>query len=82
MNCTTHTPEAAKTVRLIDGREVCSCSREWAHECEARWMLERLDLRQRREQLAEVQKRRGTKARERLEDTLRVLWDKRMGRAA
>lgn len=82
MNCTSHTPEQAKTVTLIDGRGVCSCSREWAHECECRLLVEKLDLRQRREHLAAVGFKRGTKAREQMEETIKAMWERRMGRAA
>lgn len=78
MTCTSHTPEQARMVTLLDGREVCSCSQDWMRECECRWLLERQDLRQRREYLAKVSR----EARARIEATLTVLWDRRMGRVA
>lgn len=82
MNCTTHTPAQAKTVKLLDGRDVCSCSPEWRHEAECKFMLDKLDLRQRREHLSAVGAKRGPQARERMEETIKVMWEKRMGRAA
>lgn len=82
MNCTSHAPEQGLVVRLIGGRDVCSCSEDFRHEAECRWALEKLDLRQRREHLSAVGAKRGPQARERMEETIKAMWEKRMGRAA
>lgn len=74
MSCTSHLPEAGRIVTLIDGRDVCSCSEAFRHECECRWALETMDLRQRREYLARVQSKRGEADRRRMEETLSALW--------
>ena len=54
-------------VTLIDGREVPSDSEEWRAECEARYLLNRPTIDERRALLAAIEKRRGKAAREDLE---------------
>lgn len=54
-------------VTLHDGREVSNTSREWREECEARYLLNLPSKDVRREYLLGVQKKRGHKARARLE---------------
>jgi hypothetical protein len=82
MTCTSHTPEEKRLVTLIDGREVCSCSEEWRHECEARWALALPSLAKRREHLDGVERNRGRAARDRLADTMMTMHNiNRAGRA-
>lgn len=61
--------ERKRIERLLDGREVCSCSEEFRHECEARGIYAmRLD--KRRERLKKIGEVRGMDARQRLEATI------------
>lgn len=64
-------------VTLLDGRQVDSASEEWRHECEARMVAARPSLAQRREYLAEVERRRGAAAAEQLRQTMKQLWEAR-----
>lgn len=64
----------ARTVTLIDGREVSSASEEWRHECEARTVLRMGGRDVRRAYLDKVGARRGKPAMFALEDTLVKLW--------
>ena len=61
-------------VVLVDGREVSSASEEWRHECEARYILKLPSLEQRRAWLADLERRRGKAAVDRLRDTMSQLW--------
>lgn len=74
MNACTWKPS---TVTLIDGREVLSDSDEWKAECEARYILSRPTIDERRALLAAVEKRRGKAAREDLEQRALVIWRKK-----
>lgn len=67
----------ASTVTLIDGREVLSDSPEWKAECEARYLLARPTVDERRALLAAIEKRRGKAAREDLEQRALAIWQKR-----
>lgn len=81
MNCTSRCPDQGRIVRLLDGRDVCSCSDDWRHESECRWAFHKLDLRQRREHLAAVAAKRSPEARKRMEDTITVLHSMRKAAA-
>ena len=63
-----------RTVKLIDGTEVPSDSEAWRHECEARSIVERPTLAERRMYLDEVERRRGKDAADRLRRTMSELW--------
>lgn len=67
----------ASTVTLIDGREVLSDSPEWKAECEARYLLARPTVDERRALLAAIEKRRGKAVREDLEQRALAIWQKR-----
>jgi hypothetical protein len=64
-------------VTLHDGREVPSDSEEWRAECEARYLLNRPTIDERRALLAAIEKRRGKKAREDLEQRALAIWRKK-----
>lgn len=55
---------------LHTGETVASDSEAWRHECEAATVLAMPTLQQRRDYLAAVEKRRGIKAREALQNTI------------
>ena len=55
---------------LHDGTEVASDSEAWRHECEAATVLAMPTLDKRRNYLAAVEKRRGSAARESLQNTM------------
>jgi hypothetical protein len=59
---------------LVDGREVSSGSEEWRHECEARYILRLPSLEQRRAWLADLERRQGKDAVDRLRQTMSELW--------
>lgn len=61
-------------VTLMDGREVQSDSEEWRAECEARYLLNRPTIDERRALLAAIEKRRGKAAREDLEQRALAIW--------
>lgn len=61
-------------VTLMDGREVPSDSDEWRAECEARYLLARPSIDERRALLAAIEKRRGKAAREDLEQRALAIW--------
>lgn len=61
-------------VTLMDGREVQSDSEEWRAECEARYLLNRPTIDERRALLAAIEKRRGKSAREDLEQRALAIW--------
>ena len=63
-------------VTLMDGREVPSDSEEWRAECEARYLLARPSIDERRALLAAIEKRRGKAAREDLEQRALAIWRK------
>lgn len=71
MNACTWQPS---TVRLHDGREVLSDSREWLLECEAKYVLKQPTIEARRTLLAAIEKRRGKVAREELEQRALAIW--------
>lgn len=60
---------------LIDGREVDTASPDWRHECEARAITALPTLAERRAWLADLERRRGHAAAERLRETMRKLWE-------
>lgn len=62
---------------LIDGRQVPSDSEEWRHETEARAVVGRPSLADRRMYLDEVERRRGKAAADRLRATMKQLWEAR-----
>lgn len=64
-------------VTLHDGREVPSDSEEWRAECEARYLLNRPSIDERRALLAAIEKRRGKQAREELEQRALAIWRKK-----
>jgi hypothetical protein len=65
-----------KTVTLHDGRQVDHASEDWRHECEARTLL-RMPLPSRKKHLLAVEAKRGIPERQRLQNTLMVLWIER-----
>lgn len=66
-----------KTASLVDGRQVCTWCEDWRHECEARSILAMPHVDARRAYLAAVGKRRGLKAQQALEESVRELWRRR-----
>ncbi len=76
MTCTSHEPGAGRQVSLLDGRRVCSCSREWMRETEARFVLTLGPLRARPEYLDNVRKKRGEGAKFELEALMRDVQSK------
>lgn len=75
-------------VRLLDGRQVCTYSQDWRHECEARAVLAMPDKLQRRQYLRGayegeklirrgILQIRGEKACAELEATIRQIWERR-----
>ena len=57
-------------VTLVGGRVVSSWSEEWRSECEARFVLTMPYLADRRNYLADIQKKRGWKAYDALKATM------------
>lgn len=72
----------APMVKLADGREVPSDSREWLLECEARHVLNLPNIAARHELLDGIEKKRGTAARKELEGRIMELWRLRRRNAA
>ena len=68
--------ETEHVVTLKDGRVVCDQCPDWRHECEVRGTVDRLypDGAAMGEFLAEVEKKRGAAAAERLRVDCRVEW--------
>lgn len=64
-----------KYVTLMDGTPASSSSEAWRHECEARAVVGMPTREARRAHLDAVERLRGQKARQRLEETARALWD-------
>lgn len=62
------------TVTLHDGREVLSNSQDWLMECEAKYVLKQPTIEARRTLLSAIEKRRGAKAREELEQRALAIW--------
>ena len=67
----------SETVTLVDGRQVDSASEDWRHETEARYVASRPTLSDRRIYLAEIERRRGSAAADRLRATMKQLWEAR-----
>ena len=68
--------ELNKTVVLHDGRVVSSSSREYALECEARYLLN-MPLEERRKGLANRDRIRGVQATDRLREVMKALHEQR-----
>ncbi|AWM87354.1 hypothetical protein [Microvirga sp. 17 mud 1-3] len=67
-----------RTVTLqVSGEAVCAWCEQYRHECEARHVMARRTLAERREYLAGVEKHRGAAERQRLEKTIMALWKQR-----
>lgn len=71
--CGRYHPEAE--VKVLDGREVCTWSEEWRHECEIRWALTLPDKARKPritklDYLNDVEKQRGTEARTKLRNEM------------
>lgn len=64
-------------VTLRNGQSVCSTSEAWRHECEARTVVQMPTREARRAHLDAVERLRGAKARQQLEETARALWAER-----
>lgn len=64
-------------VKLIDGTEVDSASEAWRHETEARMVVDRPTLVERRAYLSEVERRRGKAAADALRVTMDKIWKAR-----
>lgn len=64
--------DALRRVRLLDGTEVASDSREWRDECLARRLL-RLPLDERRAWLADWEQRHGPEAGRQLREAMRAV---------
>lgn len=64
----------AHDVVLIDGSTVLSDSEAWRHECEARHLLDGMQLGPRRAYLAAIKAKRGDAAYARLADTITAIW--------
>jgi hypothetical protein len=71
-----------RDVTLIDGTTVDSWSEAWRHECEARAILAMPTRDARRKHLDHVERLRGTKERQRLEETALAIWEQRRGSRA
>lgn len=82
-------PATARTVTLVDGRQVSSWSEDWRHECEARTVLAMKPLAARRAYLygrpnewgrlaGGVLQIRGQAAVKRLEATMTALWQRKV----
>lgn len=67
----------ARLVTLHDGAAAPSDSEAWRHECEARAIAALPTLAARRAWLAEIAKRRGDPAADRLRATMRAVWSAR-----
>jgi hypothetical protein len=67
----------ADDVVLLDGSTVASDSEAWRHECEARHLLDGMQLIPRRAYLAAIKARRGDAAYARLADTVTAIWKAR-----
>ena len=65
------------TVNLHDGRKVDSASEEWRQECEARFILGFGNIKERRDWLDAIEKRRGKASTDRLRETIQALWKAR-----
>lgn len=63
------------TAVLHDGRRCCTWCDDWRHECEARAVLAMPSRDDRRAYLDALGKRRGLKAKARLADTVRAIWE-------
>lgn len=83
-----HKPQCATTVVLIDGRQVCSWSDDWRHECEARHVANMPTTAMRRAYLfgipnafgklqGGIESKRGVAALERMKTTVSQIWDKK-----
>jgi len=66
-----------RLVTLHDGATAPSDSEAWRHECEARAIAALPTLAARRAWLAEIAKRRGDPAADRLRATMRAVWSAR-----
>ena len=64
-------------VTLVDGTVVDSASPAWRNECEARYLLDRMQLAARRTYLAAIKVRRGDAAYAMLADTVVAVWEAR-----
>lgn len=70
------------SVTLIDGSTACTSCERWRHECEARSVVNRPTLAERRSYLNTVERKRGKAAREQLERTILELWKRERRKAA
>jgi hypothetical protein len=82
-------------VTLVDGRQTCTWSEAWRHECEARHVTSLKPLAARRAYLygtpemkfgrtvwsGGIEQKRGPEAVKRLETTMSALWDRRVADA-
>ena len=68
--------------RLHDGRETCTWSREWMHECEATHICNLPTLAERRRYLFKVHERRGEAAYVELRDLVSKIWQQSQSRPA
>lgn len=65
----------AGEIRMVDGRELCTWSEEWRHECEVRWALKLPDKARKPritklDYLNGVEQQRGTEARTKLRNEM------------
>lgn len=68
-----------RIIPLIDGREVDSASEDWRHETEARMVVDRPTLADRRAYLEVVERRRGKAEADRLQATMGEIWKAKKG---
>lgn len=69
-------------VTLLDGTQVCSSCEAFRHETEARYILDRPTLVERRQYLEVVERKRGFEAANELRKTIGVIWEQRKAAAA
>lgn len=92
MPCPTCSSTLCQPITLLDGAITCTYSEAWRHECEARTILNMTPLAARRAYLygtldrwgklsGGVDKKRGPVALKQLEDTMVLLWRKRVADA-
>ena len=69
-------------VTLVDGRETCTWSEAWRHECEAKHVCGLPTILERRRYLLSIRDRRGEKAYVELRGTVERVWNANRPRPA
>lgn len=65
-------------VTLIDGTQVENTSEAWRHQCEAVAITKLPSTGMRRAWLEDLERRRGKEAADRLRETIKALWARRI----